>query len=469
MLDTGLARLLKYLFDFSRSFSFRIGLIIFLVFCLVLISLRIGLYKQSIRDEENDIKQLIQAHFVSLYESYEQHGEEYTIELLNELVKDAHDPHLVLAIKHNDEIFGNLKNLPPLPNVDNKWVFLDLIKLKYENGINMKLKVRFMAKIVHLAASDTLVVAYDINRLEYLKDNLFKSVVIDIEISILSSFILSSLIVFVLNRYHRRFNLAYAKIKSGNLSYRIKTKNSNDQFENLSKNFNSMMNWVEALLNTIKDTTNSIAHDLRTPLSRHRIGLETIIKKHNLDEKTSEDIRRSISEVDNIIKMFSSILVISKAEGKSGIEHFKKLEINEILENLIEFFEPLAEEKNIHLNLSLTPEKLYVNGDKQLLTQGVFNLIDNAIKYNKKHSIVTVTLRKEKNNIIISVADNGEGVAEENLEKIKEKFFRIDKSRTTTGTGLGLSLVDAVAKLHNGRLLISNNNPGLKAEIILSI
>lgn len=235
------------------------------------------------------------------------------------------------------------------------------------------------------------------------------------------------------------------------------------------------MEWVATLLSTIKETTNNLAHDLRTPLSRHRLNLESVLYHEDLPKKAQEDIQNSIAEIDKVIKIFNNILSIAKAESKSGVENFTEFSLNDLIIDLTDLFEPLIEEKKQAINIIIPEKNIKYTGEPKLLTQAIYNLIDNAIKYNKPEGTISIELSQINNdkNIEITISDEGAGIPQELSEKVKEKFYRLDASRTTEGLGLGLSLVDSVIKLHNGKFDITNKTNemgsviGLTTKIIL--
>jgi signal transduction histidine kinase len=207
---------------------------------------------------------------------------------------------------------------------------------------------------------------------------------------------------------------------------------------------------------------------MRTPLSRHRLELQALIKNPEIEPKERQKLREAVTRVDEIVEMFDNILSIARAESRSGTELFAEINVTEAVEDVIEFYNALIEEKSLQLKTDIPPQPLRMTGDKQLISQAVVNLLDNAVKYTPNSGEISVSLRQEGDRIIITVADNGPGIPDQFLEKAKERFFRIDESRNTPGTGLGLSLVNAVAGLHHGTLTLENNHPGLKAVLTLA-
>jgi signal transduction histidine kinase len=464
--------MMQKIYNLLKSFSFRAGLLIFTILCITLLVIRIFIFYSAIKTDEHDVKELIRAHTQEIDEIHKKFGAETVAASVTAFTQEMRDSNIILVYKYNGHFYGNYTQFPELNLKDGEW-FSFKIK-KYERIKKEKVERNYQARIKRYSDTESIIVAYDTQKIDKAKRKLPQILIQYIAIATLVSFWISLCVVWLLNRYLHRFNFAYRTIQKGNLKHRIKTNGSNDQFDILSQNFNSLMEWINALLGTIKDTTNNLAHDLRTPISRHRLNLEAILNKHDITPEAAEELESSIAEVDRVIKIFNNILSISKAEDKSGIENFKIFSINEMLSDLAEFFEPLIEENGQKLELSLPDENINFYGEPKLLTQSVYNLIDNAIKYNSENGTVSIKLEQNSDKqIIIAISDNGEGIADEMLEKVKEKFFRLDTARTSEGIGLGLSLIDSVVKLHAGTFILQNirdengNITGLQTTISL--
>jgi signal transduction histidine kinase len=229
-----------------------------------------------------------------------------------------------------------------------------------------------------------------------------------------------------------------------------------------------MLARIAALVKGLRQTSDNIAHDLRTPLARHRHRLEGMLTRPPRPTEVQERIKAGIDEVDSILETLNSILRISQAQSGVASGHFVTFDLSSVVIDVIEFYGELAEQKDINIRGSV-PLDIPVLGDKPLLTQAIANLIDNAIKYTLPGGQITVTLEQHQGITQCAVADNGPGIPPEYYGKVKERFFRMEASRTSEGTGLGLSLVDAVAQLHRGELIFGDNGPGLIATLTLPI
>lgn len=247
--------------------------------------------------------------------------------------------------------------------------------------------------------------------------------------------------VYVVNRINRMSQTADKIIKTGNLEERLEIDSNWDDLSSLSFVFNQMLDTIESSVNNIKSVTDSIAHDLRTPLSRLRNTLERIE-----DDQLRED---TTQEADNLLNMFNSLLRISGLETTNKKEGFCSTDARAIVEDVVDLYHPLAEERNIQLSSQL--ESVTMHADPNLLFQAVANVLDNAIKYSNEDSMVTVQLTTTPRHIVIAVNDAGIGVGEHEIINLERRFYRADGSRTSKGNGLGLSLVSAIVKLHDGQ------------------
>ena len=241
-----------------------------------------------------------------------------------------------------------------------------------------------------------------------------------------------------------------------------------DEFDKLAGNLNAMLDRIERLLVGMKEVSDNIAHDLRSPLARLRSRLEVTLMERPDTEGYREVLRQTITEADSLLQTFNALLNIAQAEAGTSRRHFEPLELGALLDDVAELYEPLAEERTQTLEVE-TSEEVRIRGDRDLLVQAVANLVDNAIKFAPPEGRVELSLDVTRDEASISVADNGPGVPAEARDKILERFYRLEASRSTPGSGLGLSLAAAVAELHEGRLELSDNGPGLRVSLKLPL
>lgn len=253
----------------------------------------------------------------------------------------------------------------------------------------------------------------------------------------------------------------------GDLKYRLPTHVKEDELNTLSRTINGMLDQIEQLVHGVRNVSNSIAHDLRTPLAELRSRLEELSLIRPAPEATFAEVDGAVGDVDRVIRIFDAILRLAEIDAGLRRSGFVPLDVADLAASAVEFYEPAAELRGIELRFkSAAPAT--VAGDPVLLAQALGNLIDNALKYAPSNGVVEVAVeRRGDNSIEISVADNGPGITAAEKSKVVERFYRGDASRGTPGVGLGLSLVQAVAKLHGSTVELTDLSPGIRVSFHL--
>ena len=254
-------------------------------------------------------------------------------------------------------------------------------------------------------------------------------------------------------------------IVSGKLSQRIPTRGTGDDFDRLAEHLNTMLDQLESSLENVRRISDNIAHDLKTPLTRLRNRLETL---HNKYFEASDDLELATREADGLLATFNALLRIARIENDAKTEGFSTVNLCAVLEDVVELYEPLAEEKN--QSITITENKTaFVTGDQHLLFQAIANLLDNAVKYTPFEGSITASVTINDEAVTVSVSDSGPGIPGNLKTKVLQRFYRLDSSRNETGNGLGLSMVAAVCKLHGTQLQLNDANPGLIISFSLPI
>lgn len=270
-------------------------------------------------------------------------------------------------------------------------------------------------------------------------------------------------------------NLATRQIMAGDLSQRIAISGAGDEFDGLAANLNAMLERIEALMNGLREVSDNIAHDLKTPLSRLRNQAEAALMDPRGPQACREGLEHTIERADELIKTFNALLLVARLEAGVLEENAETFDAGPLVRDVAELYEPVAEERGLQLAIDVC-DGAQLTGNRQLVGQAVANLIDNAIKYSAKAAAtaknpdlaeITVGVRVTADGIEIAVADRGPGIAPDDRERVLKRFVRLEKSRTEPGTGLGLSLVQAVARLHGGRVRLEDNAPGLRVVLVL--
>jgi signal transduction histidine kinase len=253
-------------------------------------------------------------------------------------------------------------------------------------------------------------------------------------------------------------------IMHGDLKHRLPTHLNDDELNTLALTINGMLEQIELLVHGVRNVSNSIAHDLRTPLAELRSRLEELALIRPAPEQTFAEVDGAVADVDRVIRIFDALLRLAEIDAGMRRSGFVAFDVADLAANAVEFYAPAAELKNIHLAFQ-SAGPLPVSGDPILLAQALGNLIDNALKYAPMNGAVEVAVIQRDRVAEMSVSDNGPGIADSEKSKAVERFYRGDASRGTPGVGLGLSLVQAVAKLHGSALVLSDQKPGLRVAI----
>lgn len=276
---------------------------------------------------------------------------------------------------------------------------------------------------------------------------------------------------FVGRRALRRIDQVTAasqRLMAGDLTGRLPVSGAGDEFDRLSANLNVMLERIEELNNGLRQVSDNIAHDLKTPLTRLRNRADEALLRRSKTADYRQTLEAIIAESDQLIRTFNAILMISRIEASTSVEHLEKLDARPIVEDVGELYGPVAEEAGVKFEMGKTFDvDLFLN--RELLAQALINLIDNAIKYgatSQTEPKISLSMEDNGDHVAVIVSDNGPGIAATDRERVTKRFVRLEDSRTKPGFGIGLSLAKAVMKLHGGELILEDANPGLKAILL---
>lgn len=253
-------------------------------------------------------------------------------------------------------------------------------------------------------------------------------------------------------------------IIDGRLADRVPTRGTGDELDRLALNLNEMLDRVQALMDSLRQVSSDIAHDLRTPLSRLRQRLEGARLQAGRIEDYEAVIDQAIADTDAILKTFTALLRIAQIEAGTRKSAFSTVDLSSVFRSIVEAYGAVAEDRRQTLSAKIAPD-IRVRGDRELLTQMLANLVENAIRHTPAETHIELALERRPAGPLGIVADNGPGIPAEAREKVFRRFFRLERSRSTAGSGLGLSLVAAVADIHGIAITLADNEPGL--EVLL--
>ncbi|WP_025199904.1 HAMP domain-containing sensor histidine kinase, partial [Brucella sp. NF 2653] len=326
---------------------------------------------------------------------------------------------------------------------------------------------RAIAVVIALPNGMRLLVGRDLGEPERFRDLIRNSLVLALGIMGVGALLIW---LFVGRRALKRIDdvsRASQRIMDGDLTGRLPVNGSGDEFDRLSGNLNVMLARILELNEGLKQVSDNIAHDLKTPLTRLRNRAEEALGGEKVEPEYRAALEDIIGESDQLIRTFNAILMISRLEAGYSSENLDDMPVTPIIRDVAEMYEPVAEDAGVTLTLgALDDVALHIN--RELVGQTVSNLVDNAIKYaggEERTATVTLLMEKDVQWVRIVVADNGPGIPADKRDHATERFVRLEESRTQPGSGLGLSLAKAVMKLHGGALRLEDNGPGLRAVL----
>jgi len=308
-----------------------------------------------------------------------------------------------------------------------------------------------------------LIVGRDLIELDAIRTVVERALLVSGAVSILLAFFGAQLFRSRLEARIGRIRRTTARIAAGELSSRIVVMGS-DEFARLGDDINRMLDRIEALMEGVRHVSNSIAHDLRTPLSRVRSRLDRALQASADPHALVADARLAIEDIDSVISLFDKLLQIAALESGVRAGTFEKLDLAAIAHDMTELYEAAAEEQGIALTFS--GGSTTIRGDRDLLASALASLIDNAIKYGRSGARVEVRVETADGAPALAVRDYGPGVPPADMDKITRRFYRVDQSRNLPGNGLGLSIVTAITQLHGGTLVLRPADPGFEASMV---
>jgi signal transduction histidine kinase len=372
-----------------------------------------------------------------------------------------------LSDLRGNKLAGNLNRLPPeIANLPQGGVF------RYERGpLTAPREHLGVAIPVPLASGLRLIIGRDVEEQRTFAQRMKRIFLGGFGVLTLASLVGGLAIGRAVLKRIEAMSAASRSIMAGDLNQRIPVAGAGDELDGLAESLNAMLERIEQLMTGMKEVSDNIAHDLKTPLNRLRNRAEAALRDPRGEVGYREGLERTIEQADELINTFNALLLIAKLEAGAGQDNSTTFDIGELVADMGELYEPVAEDDGATLTMSVAAEGSKVHANKQLISQAVANLLDNALKYGvaegNKAADVSLSVTTVGPKVEISVADHGPGISPADRERVLKRFVRLEKSRTLPGTGLGLSLVAAVARLSKGSVRLEDNGPGLR--IVLSL
>lgn len=451
-----------HLSNLIRASSFRLTLLYTGVFCASALALLGFIYWSTVAVIEQQTIETIEAEIRGLAEQYNEQGLVRLIEIIEERsgAEGDDDNIYLLTDPLLVPLTGNLSNWPKDTEDPGNWLRLTLSKREQDGFVPHEVRARSFI----LPGGYRLLVGRDMH-----EKRRFRAIVVGALVWSLGGALVLALTggLFVTGRMLSRVDQVSRtarQIMDGDLSRRMEKSGSGDEFDHLADSLNAMLDRIERLMIGMRLSTDSIAHDLRSPLTRLKSRIELALRNPPDVDRDREALANVLSQTDAALAVFDSLLRIATAEAGMDAVDFKSIDLAALAQDVTELYRPLAEEKGIELELSAEPPA-EIRGQHELMAQAIANVLDNAVKFTPTGGRISVVVRHRNGAVVLTVADSGPGIPRADRQKVLERFVKLEGSRVGPGTGLGLSLVAAVAKLHGAVLRLGDNDPGLEVEI----
>ena len=443
--------------DIPRTISFRTGLMFLGLFLFSFLALFGYIYWQTtlyLRAEAD----------AALHRQADNRSRLSSVDRLQEILvhsrqdTDQRTPHSLFDAEGN-HLAGAVKSLPEAKAFDRPEDY------NWHKGEDRHRPIRFM--LHRLDDGNILMVAQDAHDIHEFNELLVRAMISGGVLLLLVGLVGSIALGYFARRRLDALSHSISEIVKGDLSRRLPTRGNNDDVDRIAIVVNGMLDELERLMSEVKGVCDDIAHDLRTPLTRLMAGLERAQRRGVTADDYARTIDAALSEAGALLSTFRALLRISEIEDSARRSHFAPVDLNLVAADAAELFEPLAEERGISLSYVPSPNTPIISGDAQLLFDATCNLLDNAIKFSPDQGQVHLTISDGPEGVSLRVCDNGPGIAEAEREAVLRRLYRAEASRHTPGNGLGLSMVAAVARLHDMSLRIGDAQPGCLVELLL--
>ncbi|MGN6467369.1 MAG: sensor histidine kinase [Rhizobiaceae bacterium] len=460
-----------------KTTAARLSALYLLLFAICATLLVFYMTSLSVRMLEAQTRDTINEDVQRLASGYERGGLQLLVRVIGQRSRQPGANLYLIADPNGRILSGNVESLDPGVLSTNGWTEKPFSYVRYGEGPGERTvqpdtaratEHKAIAVVLRLPSQLILLVGRDLGEPERFRLVMRRSLMFA-----LGTMGLGALLIwyFVGRRALKRIdNMSDAsrRIMGGDLTGRLPVIGAGDEFDRLAENLNGMLGRIAELNEGLKQVSDNIAHDLKTPLTRLRNRAEAALAGKRNTAEYRETLEATIAESDQLIRTFNAILMISRLEAGYSAESTVPVDLDTIVQDVVELYEPVAEELGVGLEASAEGGHKIV-GNRELIGQALSNIVDNAIKYSAgscERPAVTVRAESVGDEIRLTVADNGPGIPEDDHERATERFVRLERSRTQPGSGLGLSLAKAIMKFHGGRLDLSSGNPGLTVAMV---
>jgi signal transduction histidine kinase len=445
-----------------RTSVFQLTIVYAALFAVSVAALFAFIYWSTIGYLERQTDAVIQAEVTGLREQAERRGLIGLIDVIDERVdRDTEGRSIYMLVDAGLlPVVGNLNRWPPQLTVSDGWV--DAVAVTNGGGAT---PVR--AQVLSVGPGFRLLVGRDVRELARINEVFRRAAIWGLGLTLGLALIGGFLLGQSAQRRIAQINRTTRQIIAGNLNQRVPVRGSRDEHDELARNLNAMLDQIEKLLDGIRHVGDSIAHDLRGPLTRLRNQLDSLAAE---PVPSREGLEECVAQADRLLETFNALLRIARVESGAYRSEFEQVDLAQIVRDVCELYQAAAEEHRMELRCGLSRVIAPVFGDRELLAQALTNVLDNAVKYTPTGGRIDVQLDaygEPPAVYVLSVADTGPGVPAEQRDQVLQRFARLDQSRSLPGNGLGLALVKAIAEQHEAELTLGDNDPGLVVTLKL--
>ena len=423
-------------------------------------------YWTTVRYLDEQINKSIESETDELRTQYQESGLESLREIVAQRgeVFDDEERVYLLAAPDYAMLAGNLSVWPVALRQRSGWLDLKFSEGGEEDEDWHEGAARALA--VTLPGGYRLLVGRNLHEREDLREHTLQALTVMIGLSLLLALTSGLVVSHAILRRIETISRTGRSIMAGDLSQRVPLTGRGDEFDQLAINLNAMLDRIQRLMEGMRQVTDNVAHDLRSPLTRLRSRLEVTLLMQRSNNDYRAAIEQTLSDAGSLLGTFNALLSIAQVESGADRGDWHSINLSALVRDVAELYQPLAEDKGVQFTQQIRQD-LRLWGNHSLLTQAIGNLLDNAIKYTPRGGAIQLNARHRHEVIEVVVSDNGLGIPADMREKVLERFVRLETSRTTPGNGLGLSLVRAVAWLHNAKLELADAHPGLSVSLEL--
>jgi signal transduction histidine kinase len=450
-------------YNWFRNTSFRTGMIYAMFFLAAVLAIFGATYWSVRSDMRASIRASVEADMAHILSEYRMNGLAAMKEAVDERLAETQgfDHIYMLTDLSGKYISGNLAQLPVFDG-------------KFEGEVHVAVSAGKPQEPLIMAAGETLnlkdavlFVGRNATQMDETLEILLSSLAMGTAITAAAALLLGIILGLYSTRRVEQLGHVTRSVVNSGLKDRLPRTGTGDEFDRLSSDINIMLDRIQELMVGMQQISNDIAHELRTPLSKLRNGLEGVLtQRPSKISAYRASISQSIDETDAIVGTFNALLRIAQIEGGARRSNFRNVDLSSVAQDIFEIYQPVACDSQLSLSCKIA-KGIVVLGDSELLTQLLSNLVENAIRYVPGGGHILLSLIHESDQAVLTVSDNGPGIPKEEFEKVFQRLYRVEQSRTSSGSGLGLSLALSIAKLHSATIALHDNAPGL--AVILKI